>query len=59
MTKSEVQKVITLLLACDGGCIVCCTKLIRAFKRLFPQHAELAEEMFRKDFGCGTDEADE
>jgi cbb3-type cytochrome oxidase cytochrome c subunit len=56
MTRSEAEKVIRMLLSCDNGCHVCAEKLIRWFKEEFPRFAELAERMFREDFGFGTDE---
>lgn len=50
MTKEEAVIVINILLEADGGCPVCAGILIGMFKGSFPKYAEIAEEMYRKEF---------
>ena len=51
MKKQEAEKVITILLAADGGCIVCARALVLYFCTDFPQFASLARKMYEAEYG--------
>jgi len=43
MDKEEAEKIINILLKCDGGCEYCVLKL---FCKEFPEYAELTQNIF-------------
>lgn len=51
MEKIEVQKLIRILLQCDGGCEYCVSTLLKLFIDEFPEYKELSEKAFREKFG--------
>lgn len=56
MNKQEVEKIIKILLAADGGCEYCSADLIRSFREQLPEFKLLAEESFNKKFGLNLDD---
>lgn len=51
MTKEEIKKIIDILLKCDGGCEYCVADLVKLFCNSFPKYKDLAENMFKNEFG--------
>lgn len=51
MIKQEAEKVIGILLECDGGCEYCVLHLIKLFIDKFPEYENLAKITFRDRFG--------
>jgi len=46
----NAEKVIKILLECDGGCEYCVSSLLKLFSEKFPQYRNLAKEAFRDKF---------
>jgi len=51
MDKQEAQKVIKILLECDGGCEYCVVEQLRLFCRAFPDHIRETKEAFLEKYG--------
>ncbi len=50
MRKEEAEKVIEIILECDGGCEYCVSSLLKLFGDKFPEHENLAKIAFREKF---------
>lgn len=50
MKKEDAEKVVEILLECDGGCEYCVSSLLKLFSYKFPQHRNLAKEAFKDKF---------
>ena len=50
MKTEDAKKVISTLLQADGGCFHCAGTLCRYFINDFPEHKELTEQMYKKEF---------
>jgi hypothetical protein len=50
MDKREAQKVIEILLECDGGCAYCAAEQIKLFCQEFPTYMQEAKEGFLEKF---------
>jgi hypothetical protein len=48
MDEDEARAVIRIMLSADGGCSYCAKDLIKLFKDSFPEHANIADEMYKK-----------
>ena len=51
MTTDEAAKVAGVALDADGGCSHCAGELIRQLMKLFPEHADVFEGAFEREFG--------
>jgi len=51
MRTDEAEKIIEILLQCDGGCEYCVSHLINLFIANFKEHEEIAKKAFREKFG--------
>ena len=51
MRKDEAEKVIGIILECDGGCEYCVSTLLKLFIDEFPEHKGIAKIAFRDKFG--------
>lgn len=51
MDKREAQKIIGILLQCDGGCEYCVADQVNLFCEEFPDHSLEAKEAFLEKFG--------
>lgn len=51
MKKEEAEKVIKILLECDGGCEYCVSSLLSLFGDEFPEYRSLTEIAFKNKFG--------
>lgn len=56
MNKDNAEKVIEILLECDGGCEYCVSSLLKLFGGKFPEHFTLAKKAFRGKFGKELDD---
>lgn len=59
MNKKEAQKVIKILLECDGGCEYCSASLLKLFCKEFPDYIELSKKSFQERFGKELDSFDQ
>ncbi len=50
MRKDEAEKVIGIILECDGGCSYCVSGLLKLFTDEFPEHKDVANMIFRDKF---------
>ena len=50
MKEEEAEKVIKIMLECDGGCEYCVSQLLKLFCKEFPEHIELANQAFQEKF---------
>ena len=55
MNKNEIEKVIKILLECDGGCEYCVASLLSLFCKEFPDYAQSARKAFKEKFGKDLD----
>lgn len=55
MDKQEVQKVIRILLECDGGCEYCAAGQIKLFCAEFPEYKQEAGEAYLEKFSKNLD----
>ncbi len=51
MDKREAQRVIKILLECDGGCEYCAARQIRLFCEEFPEYLQEAKKVYFAQFG--------
>lgn len=51
MRKEEAEKVIEIILECDGGCEYCVSSLLRLFGDKFPKYRSLTKTAFKDKFG--------
>lgn len=51
MNTREAQKVIKILLECDGGCEYCAAMQIKLFCKEFPDYIKEAKGAFFEKFG--------
>ncbi len=51
MKKEDAEKVLKIMKTADGGCIYCVSRLFNLFIHEFPEFTELAEDIFRREFG--------
>ncbi|RKY88221.1 hypothetical protein DRQ09_03215 [candidate division KSB1 bacterium] len=51
MNEEEAEKVIKILLKCDGGCEYCVSSLLKIFCKEFPEYMQVAEKAFKETFG--------
>lgn len=51
MDKQETQKIIKILLECDGSCEYCAAGQITRFCEEFPAYQQEAKEAFLEKFG--------
>ncbi len=50
MNKEEAERVIRILITCDGGCEYCVSSLLKIFCEEFPEYAPIAEKAFKETF---------
>ena len=55
MDKQEVQKIIRILLECDGGCEYCAAEQIRLFCAEFPECKQEAKKAYFEKIGRDLD----
>jgi len=55
MNKEEAQRVIKILLECDGGCEYCAAEQVKLFCEEFPDYTEEAKRAFLEKFGKELD----
>ena len=51
MNKKEAEKVIKILLECDGECEYCTAHLLKLFCKEFPDYIQEAKKAFQEKFG--------
>jgi len=51
MKRTDVEKVIKIILTANGGCEYCVNSLLGLFCKEFPAYKILAEKYFEKSFG--------
>ncbi|MBU1262899.1 hypothetical protein KKH65_04015 [bacterium] len=51
METIEAEKVISILLKCDGGCEYCVSTLLNLFCDEFPEYKGVAKKTFKDKFG--------
>jgi len=51
MNKEEAEKIIKILLECDGGCEYCVAYLLKLFCKEFPDYIEPAKKAFQEKIG--------
>lgn len=51
MKKNAAEKVIEIILKCDGGCEYCVSRLLNLFTAHFKEYREIAETAFKEKFG--------
>lgn len=51
MRKEEAEKVVEILLECDGGCEYCASSLLSLFGDNFPEYRSLTKKAFKNKFG--------
>jgi hypothetical protein len=59
MDKREVEKIIKILLECDGGCEYCAAEQVKLFCQEFPDYAQEAKKAFVEKFGKDLDKVRE
>lgn len=52
MRKDGAEKVIGIILECDGGCAYCVSSLLKLFTDEFPEHKDVANMVFRDQYGA-------
>lgn len=55
MNKEETERVIKILLECDGGCEYCVAHLLNLFCKEFPDYEQIAKNAFQERFGKEPD----
>jgi len=55
MNKEETERVIKILLECDGGCEYCIAHLLNLFCKEFPDYEQIAKNAFQERFGKEPD----
>lgn len=56
MRAEDAEKVIGILLECDGGCEYCASRLLKLFGDRFPEHRVLAATAFKNKFGASLED---
>ena len=51
MKKEDAEKVIKIILECDGGCEHCVSNLLKLFCKEFPEYIQLSKKVFLERFG--------
>lgn len=59
MDKREAEKIIEVLLECDGGCEYCAAKQVKLFCKEFPDYIQEAKEAFLEKFGKELDKLEQ
>ena len=56
MDKRDAQKIIKIMLECDGGCEYCAAEQIKLFCEEFPDYIQEAKDAFLERFGSDIGE---
>lgn len=59
MDKREAQKIIKILLECDGGCEYCAAEQVKLFCEEFPDYIQEAKGAFLEKFGKELDKLEQ
>jgi len=59
MDNREAEKIIRILLACDGGCEYCAAEQISLFCNEFPEYTQEAKKSFLEKFGKELDKLEQ
>ena len=50
MTKQAAEKVVKILMECDGGCNQCTAHVIALFIKEFPEYRDMAVQAWEAEF---------
>jgi len=56
MRKDEAEKVIDIILECDGGCKYCVSSLLNLFLASFNEYEHIAKKAFKDKFGIDLED---
>jgi hypothetical protein len=56
MRKDEAEKVIKIILECDGGCKYCVSRLLNLFLSNFNEYKYIAKKAFKDKFGIDLED---
>jgi|GEM_PF-1532533 len=56
MKKEEAEKVIEIILECDGGCKYCVSSLLNLFIANFNKYEHMAKRTFKDKFGIDIED---
>jgi hypothetical protein len=48
MTRDEAVSVCKVMLNADGGCYICSGQLLGLFAKRFPEHLEVAQQVYKE-----------
>lgn len=51
MNRMDAEKVIKIILECDGGCEYCVSSLLSLFMANFNEYEDIAKKAFKEKFG--------